>query len=72
MSLVEELKGELSRVLEVIDGFLGQMNVDHDVNELELYRIQELVRNVRFRYQQLSTLISYKLEKEANKNLACN
>ena len=68
MSLLgNELRNEFERVLGLLDGFLGQMDVAHTMSLLEAAEINGMIDSFRFRYKQLQTLITHKALKDSEK-----
>ena len=65
------LQEELLRVTGLVDGFLGQMNVVHNMSLLEAAKINGMIHSVLFRYKQLQILITHKAIKDNDKNM-CN
>ena len=64
--LAPALRDELRHVLGVVDGFLGQMTVAHDMDHVELHETERLIDAIRYRYKQLQTLVRHKVEKDLN------
>ena len=65
--LFTALNDELEDVLRLVDGFLGQMNVVHNMSLLEAAEINGMIDSLRFRYKQLQSLITHKALKDNDK-----
>lgn len=61
------LRDELARMMGLIDGFLGQINVLHNMSLLEAAEINGIIDSLRFRYRQLQTLITHRAIQDNDK-----
>ncbi len=58
--LVRALETELDCASRIVDGFLGQMNVVHEIKEADFRRANAVLHSLMGRYKQLQTLFVHK------------
>ena len=65
--LVRALEQELSVALSLVDGFLGHLNVEHEITSTDLKTISAKIQSIQLRYGQLLRLYLHKYSEDKKK-----
>ena len=65
--LVLALEQELSVALSVIDGFLGHLNPEHEINDADYQMVAIKIESIQLRYGQLLRLYLHKYNEDKKK-----